>query len=95
MGATRAVGQTFDALRPAALNPLVAGLAADVEAPAQFTEGQRPFSGQANEFLSEAHGVFYVPGHGGIRAFNCPKVSTMSPYTCQGGLQSVHGGKEK
>ena len=87
--ATRAVGQTLDALRRVTLKPFVPGLTADVETPAQLAERQRLFECQANKFLSEAHGVFYIPGHGWIRAVDCPKVSTMSPYTCRLCLQSV------
>jgi len=38
---------------------------------------------------------FASQGMVGIRAFDYPKVSVMSLYTCELCLQSVHGGKEK
>jgi hypothetical protein len=48
-----------------------------------------------NKFLSEAHGVSCVPGHGRDRAFSYPEVSTMSSHTCQLCPRSVHRPQRK
>lgn len=90
--AARAIIEVFHA-RPAPPQPLVPGLAADLEAAAQRAH-IRPFHrGKHHELPSLIHDRHLSPRHGDLHKFKPTtpvKVSTMSPNRCQGCLRAIH-----